>query len=202
MILGQYNIPTGISILGLFLSFSSIILSFKSHFEIAIVCFMYSGLCDYFDGYIARRLDLTAKDKEFGTQIDTLVDVVSFGVTPILFFLNDGLTELTDLLLFFIYLSATVIRLAHFSTHGMQTSNKVKYFSGVPVTYAALIFPVVYIFKDVLQESIFISFIRITVCLMSLFFVIKTPIPKPSGIFYVIFPLLAVALSFYFLYIR
>ncbi len=199
LILGKYNLPTAISLLGLFFSFGAIIFSFTHYFNYAIVCLIFSGLSDFFDGFIARRLDLSEEERSFGTQIDSLIDIVSFGISPILFFLNLGLTHRYDLGLFFIYLSCAAIRLAHFNIHGLNESKRAKYFTGLPVTYAALIFPLVYVMETFVENLTFVVIVRTTFVIVSILFITKIPTPKPSGVFYVIFTLIAVLLTFYFL---
>lgn len=199
LIIGKYNLSTAISFFGLFLSFGAIIFSFAHYFNYAIVCLILSGLSDFFDGFIARKLDLSDEERSFGTQIDSLIDIVSFGISPILFFLNLGLTHRYDLVLFFIYLSCAAMRLAHFNIHGLKESKRTKYFTGLPVTYAALIFPLVYILDTFVANLAFAIIVRTTFVIVSILFITKIPTPKPSGVGYVIFPLIAVLLTFYFL---
>lgn len=199
LILGKYNLPTAISFFGLFLSFGTIIFSFGHYFNYAIVCLVLSGLSDFFDGFIARKLDLSDEERSFGIQIDSLIDIVSFGISPILFFLNLGLAHRYDFILFFSYLSCAAMRLAHFNIQGLDETKRTKYFTGLPVTYAALIFPIVYVLDTFVANLTFAIIVKTTFVVVSIMFIIKIPIPKPSGVFYVIFPLIAVLLTFYFL---
>ena len=58
-------------------------LSLNGHLDLAVLCLALSGLCDMFDGKIARtKKDRTEIEKRFGIQIDSLCDVVCFGVFP------------------------------------------------------------------------------------------------------------------------
>ncbi len=50
--------------------------------DYAVICLMISGLCDMFDGKIARTRSRTESEKNFGIQIDFLCDLVCFGVLP------------------------------------------------------------------------------------------------------------------------
>lgn len=199
MILGKFNLPTVLSFLGLLFSFATIILSFEHYFNYAIVCLMFSGLCDLFDGVLARKLNLSEDERLFGTQIDSLVDIISFGIVPILFFINVGFTDILDHLLFFVYLSCAVLRLAQFNIQGLGESQRTKFFTGVPVTYAALIFPITYASEKFVANSTFAVISRTTFVIVAILFIAKIPIPKPSGSFYVILPLIGFLLIFYFL---
>jgi len=199
MILGKYNLPTALSFLGLLFSFATITLSFEHYFNYAIVCLMFSGLSDLFDGVLARNLNMSEDERLFGTQIDSLVDIISFGIVPILFFINVGFTNILDHLLFFVYLSCAVLRLAHFNIHGLDEPQRTKSFTGLPVTYAALIFPFTYALEKFVATSTFTVIIRTTFVIVAILFIAKIPNPKPSGFFYLILPLIAFLLTFYFL---
>ncbi|MFC1650549.1 CDP-alcohol phosphatidyltransferase family protein [Candidatus Latescibacterota bacterium] len=199
MIIGRYNLATAVSFLGLIFSFATIILALEHYFNYAIVCLIYSGLCDLFDGVIARKLNLSKDESLFGAQIDSLIDLISFGITPILFFISIGFSNILDIILFYIYLSCAVLRLAHFNIHGLRETLKTKYYTGLPVTYAALIFPITYIFEKYIASSTFSLIVRTTFIIVAILFIVKIPIPKPSGIFYLVFPLIAFLMTFYFL---
>lgn len=95
-----------------------------------------------------------------------------------------------------IYLACAVIRLAYFNMTGTQAIGDKRYYTGLPVTYAALILPIAFIITD------FVPLAKqglIPVCILGLAFafIVKFKVPKPKGIFYVIFPVLAIALTVY-----
>lgn len=59
--------------------------AFQHNYVIALFCLMLCGFFDSFDGIVARtKTDRTSEEKKFGIQIDSLVDLVSFGVFPAL----------------------------------------------------------------------------------------------------------------------
>ena len=63
----------------------------------AVVCLLLSGFCDLFDGKVARtKKDRTEQEKSFGIQIDSLVDLVSFGVLPACILLAMALNVFED----------------------------------------------------------------------------------------------------------
>ena len=70
------------SVIGMF--FAAGFGGMSPHPEYAIICLMVSGLCDMFDGKVARtKKDRTECEKKFGIQIDSLCDAICFGVLPV-----------------------------------------------------------------------------------------------------------------------
>ena len=59
--------------------------------SMAVVCLMISGFCDLFDGSIARTRQRTENEKKFGIQIDSLADMICFGILPVTMFFTDQL---------------------------------------------------------------------------------------------------------------
>ena len=137
---------------------------------------LFCGLCDTFDGKVARaKKNRTDREKAFGVQIDSLSDLVAFGVLPasiavglltsdgiqIIPFPEDRLVDLYTIGLI-LYVLAALIRLAFFNVldEEKRYSEDVvpKGYVGLPVTSAALIFPVTllmnyFIPKDLSKES-------------------------------------------------
>ena len=83
--IGVYDYTVVLTYVSLAISVTGIMFAFNGHFRIAILCLALSGLCDMFDGKIARtKKDRTDDEKAFGIQIDSLCDVICFGVFPAL----------------------------------------------------------------------------------------------------------------------
>ena len=97
---------------------------------------MVSMVCDTCDGRVAR---LTRTESEFGVQLDSLADAISFGVAPAFLLYNWGLSELglTGLLLACAYTAGTVLRLARFNVMANQSEGPARYFLGLPSPLAA-----------------------------------------------------------------
>lgn len=150
------------AVVGILLSLGS-----TPHPYIAIFLLMFSGLCDAFDGRVARRKkNRTDHAKNFGIQIDSLSDLAAFGVLPVCiggalrtvstegFRLPVALTIAVSCL----YILAAVIRLAYFNVteDELQSSGKTKreFYSGLPVTSAALIFPTFVLIERLIPVNI------------------------------------------------
>ena len=85
----------------------------KGSFGVSIICLMISGICDAFDGKIARtKKNRTADEKSFGIQLDSLCDVVSFGVFPAFLCYCMGTKGIVGVICICTYSICAVIRLA------------------------------------------------------------------------------------------
>lgn len=135
------------------------ILSGTSEHDIIVsaVCLLICGILDAFDGKVARtKTNRTEYEKKFGIQIDSLSDVIAFGVLPArigaaLIFSSEKFSHLPIFvrlvfhLLIGIYVVSGVARLAHFNVTEDERQQKEeglrKYYTGVPITSAVLCFP-------------------------------------------------------------
>ncbi len=195
ILLGTYNLACVITYAGLLLAMAANVLSFHHQLSLAMVCLMGCGICDLFDGWVARRLDRTPYEAAFGLQIDSLADMAAFGLTPVIILLHSGLHHWIDFVGYGIYLCAAAIRLAHFNQSQTEVDAAPRHYSGLPVTYAALIFPLVVLVTLKAGPLIYTWTVRITVILTALLFVSKFNMPKPRRSAYVFFVVLAAVLS-------
>ena len=106
---------------------------------------MISGVCDMFDGKIASTMKRTATEKQFGIQIDSLCDLVCFGVLPAVIVCQGcGHGQIIQALAA-IYLLCALIRLAWFNVDEAERQSREEggreIYMGLPVTSAALILP-------------------------------------------------------------
>ena len=169
------------------------------------MCFLLiCGLCDAFDGKVARlKKDRSDTEKKFGIQVDSLSDIVAFGVLPIcigaaLMRTSETLQKIQSgsagkvftVILFAImtmYALMALIRLAYFNVTEEERQNTEegarKYYVGLPVTSAAIIFPSVLLinylflkFKEVDLAPVYFVILGIT----ALAFVLKFQLRKPG----------------------
>lgn len=157
----------------------------ESHPEYAIICLMVSGLCDMFDGKIARtKKDRTEDEKRFGIQIDSLCDAVCFGVLPSVIGYSVGMKDWIDIPILVLFPLCAIIRLAYFNVTEEQrqkkTSEKRKVYEGLPVTSVALIFPLIYSFRRDIGEEWFSEIYGGAMLLIALAFITRFRIKKPS----------------------
>ena len=119
----------------------------NGHPILSTICLLFCGLCDMFDGKVARtKKNRSETEKAFGIQIDSLSDVVAFGVLPAVIVLFLCRSCWYAYIVAPLYALTGLIRLAYFNvTEEMRqksTDEGLKSYSGLPITSAAMIFPV------------------------------------------------------------
>jgi CDP-diacylglycerol---serine O-phosphatidyltransferase len=194
-ILRQIDAANCVSLLSLLLAMLSAAFAVEGRFYPAVVCLMYSGIADMFDGWVARRTRRTELSAEAGGQIDSLVDVCAFGFAPTVFAYCFGLRDVPSVALLFAYASVNVLRLAYFNNRGLATVGGTQYFTGLPVTYAGMFVPLVFASRLVLSDAVVAWVLRGTFAALALAMSSGLRVPKPKGIFYALFPLSALALT-------
>jgi len=130
------QIPNFLTLLNLALGFLAIVFSFNQNFNLAATLILVAVVLDFLDGKIAKFFKL---ESELGVQLDSLADLVSFGVAPAVMmyalFQNSSLLVIAVL-----YVLASAFRLARFNT----MKNEVEGYLGMPITVNGLIFPILY----------------------------------------------------------
>lgn len=81
--IGFYNASVILTYLGVVSAVFGMSQAFNGNFKIAILCLMISGLTDMYDGTIAKMIKRSEDAKKFGIEIDSLCDLVCFGVYPV-----------------------------------------------------------------------------------------------------------------------
>ncbi len=131
---GLFVLPTLFTVGNLFCGYLSIWCSIRGTFEIAAYLIIIAAVLDLLDGRIAR---LTNSTSEFGSEYDSLADLVSFGVAPAVLAYSWGLSDFFRLgwLASFLFVVCGSMRLARFNiqTHIVDK----KYFVGLPIPAAA-----------------------------------------------------------------
>ena len=148
---------------------------------------MVSGICDAFDGKVARTKERCRQEERFGIQLDSLSDIVCFGVLPTVIGYTLGMRHWWYILVFFFYVGMALTRLAFFNVteedrQDEATGERRKEYTGLPVTSAAIIIPALYIlgyFFEMEFEIVYAAVLLIT----GLLFVLNFKVRKPTGIF-------------------
>ena len=143
--LGIYNYTVILTYLGMLSGFSGILCAFEGRIREAVICLIVAGICDMFDGKVAStKKDRTRSEKRFGIQIDSLSDLICFGVLPAIIVYTLGGRRIRAAICG-IYVLCALIRLAWFNVdeearQDFDTGRR-KVYLGLPVTSAAAIFP-------------------------------------------------------------
>lgn len=165
---GFYNYTVILTYLGVVSAVLGIGLAMYGHTSMAIVCLMISGFCDLFDGSIARTRKRTESEKKFGIQIDSLADMICFGVLPAAIGFSVGLTRWFEAAALIVYVLAALIRLAYYNVtedelEFAENTRRV-YYDGLPVTTAALIIPLIYTLRPVMKSGFLLLY---ALCLLA-----------------------------------
>ena len=147
--IGIYNYTVVLTYVSLASSVFGMTQAIHGRFKTAILCLAISGLCDMFDGKIARtKKDRTDDEKAFGIQIDSLCDVVCFGAFPALICYLLGVRGPIGIAIIILYCINSVIRLAYFNVmeakNALVTESGEKYYRGLPITSMAIVLPLVF----------------------------------------------------------
>ncbi|MBC8053943.1 MAG: CDP-alcohol phosphatidyltransferase family protein [Sphingobacteriaceae bacterium] len=137
------RIPDLISLANGVLGLLSIVCSVNKQHEWAALLITLAGVADFFDGRVARRLNISS---EFGKQLDSLCDQGSFIIAPMIFvYTIESIDIAIRILLCSCYVLAGLLRLARFNVTG--TLNGGKYFEGMPVPFSIPIVLSFFIFQ-------------------------------------------------------
>jgi len=192
------DLANALTLTGLTAAVACALLAMQRHLAMAVVDLMVSGVCDLFDGVVARRLMRSPDQQNFGGRLDSIVDVCSFGFAPVVLMYSAGLNGIMEVLLLVFFILCVVWRLAFFDMVGLQSVGKQRYFIGLPVTYVAMILPIAFLagFWGVLwlRGCVALAVVGLTLAMVSTY-----RVKKPSGVFYLIFPASGLALAFVFL---
>lgn len=188
-------------VIAMYFAFSKMAFSEVSYLRYSLVFLILAGVCDMFDGKVARMCKRTEQEKEFGIQIDSLADTVNFVCLPVIIMLSLGMHSLIDIIVYTLFVLCGISRLGYFNT--IATSDKpVKYYSGLPVTTTAIIYPLLGLLHGIIDEHLF-KIIYISATFLTAFlFVYKFKVPKLKGKSYIIVPLLALILVILLLVIK
>ena len=114
--LGVYDYTVVLTYVSLMVSIGGMMFAVNGHLHLGVMCLAISGLCDMFDGKIARtKKNRTEVEKRFGIQIDSLSDIVCFGVAPAVLCYCFGMRGVIGvaILMFYVLAGLTVCLLNH-----------------------------------------------------------------------------------------
>lgn len=160
----------------------------------AFAALIVSGVCDLFDGAVARKCKRNEAQKLFGVQLDSLVDVINFLAFPTILGIFIGMNRWYHLLVLILFCVCGIARLAFFNISSEGGDAPVKYYRGLPVTFTALILPIIYLLHLCLAQNVFTVVYTIAMLLIALLNILDIKIAKPKGMAYPIFALLAVGM--------
>ena len=206
--IGIYDYTVILTYLSMVSGATGIIISMTGigHPYLGILFLMISGLLDAFDGKVARsKKNRTDFEKNFGVQIDSLSDLICFGVLPAAIgmaqlrisgrftevakmpkiFTGDRIWVIVSMIVIAVfYILTALIRLAYFNVTGEERKEEalktgVECFTGLPVTSAALVFPVAMILHWFVKYDLTYIYFAV-MFLLGILFIGNFKIPKPN----------------------
>lgn len=183
-----------LSLAGLASALAGALLAVHGRLAHGLVAMIASGLCDLFDGLVARRLRRTDEQRAFGGRLDSVVDACAFGFAPAIWLHAAGLRSLPECALLAFFAACAVWRLAYFDTVGLATEGEARYYTGLPVTYVALVLPLAGLAGLAGRDALRWTLVGAT-AILALAMVSPFRVRKPGGAMYAIFLLAALGLG-------
>ena len=173
------DLPNICSLFGLLSAVIGIYFAIQGNFQAAIISVLWAVLFDWFDGIIARKLKgRTQVQGEFGAQLDSMIDIVSFGILPAIILLSYGNYTIWFLPGAFIIIASGAIRLTYFNVYGLIDS---KTYKGFPLDNNVLILAFVFLFEGLFTQTTFSIIIYTLMMLLAVLNLSSIPTPKFGG---------------------
>lgn len=173
------DLPNICSLSGLACTLLSIYFIILGVYTAAMIGMIWAVAFDWADGLIARRMKgRTGEDRIFGGQLDLLIDIVSYGVTPALLLLSYGNFDPIFLPGAFLMLAASAIRLSYFSTFGLADGAK---YTGLALDNNSIILVFIFLFESFFSGGVFSVVLYISGVGLAILNVSQIKTPKLSG---------------------
>jgi CDP-diacylglycerol--serine O-phosphatidyltransferase len=165
-------------------------------FPAAIIALLWALFFDWFDGVVARYTP--GRTEEFrivGAQLDSLVDIISFGVCPAIILLSYGEFRLWFLPGAFALIAACALRLGYFNVYGMVSKST---YLGLASDNNAIIVAIIFLLEGIVSRGAFSVILYVTVVLLAIANVAPIRTPKFVGRWYVVMTLFVVVLTVFY----
>lgn len=173
------DIPNLLSLAGLACTVLAIYFSTTGLYAAAMIGMVWAVAFDWADGLVARKLKgRTPTDAKFGGQLDVMIDIVSYGVTPAILLLSYGKFEPLFLIGAFIMVAAAAIRLSYFSTYGLAGGTK---YTGLALDNNSLILVAVFLLNSFVSPEVFTIILYLSGVGLAILNVSEIKTPKLSG---------------------
>lgn len=173
------DFPNLVSLAGLVCTLLAIYFIILNVYYAAMIGMIWAVAFDWADGLVARRMKgRTGNDRTFGGQLDSLIDIVSYGVTPAILLLSYGKYEPILLAGAFIIIAASALRLSYFNTYGLSGGSK---YTGMALDSNNIILVFIFLLESILSEGTFTIILYVSILAIAALNVSKIKTPKLSG---------------------
>ncbi len=171
--------PNICSLVGLLCAVLSMYFSIAGNFSAAIIGMLWAAFFDWGDGIIARKIkNRTDQQRAFGVQLDSLIDIVSFGICPAVLLLSYGAFSWLFLPGVFIIVAACAIRLSYFNVFGLIDNST---YVGLALDNNALILALVFLLDRLMSPAVFSIVLYATLMIIAGFNLSPIRTPKFAG---------------------
>ncbi|MCF0138460.1 MAG: CDP-alcohol phosphatidyltransferase family protein [Oscillospiraceae bacterium] len=183
--IGFYNYTVWLTYLSLVSSMVGIYYALDGKLLTAVILLMFSGLCDMFDGIVARtKKDRTDEERSYGIQLDSLCDVVCFGAFPAIIGYCIGADAWWQIAIMAFFALAGLIRLAYFnvteeSRQKVETGKR-KFYMGVPISVSPLVVALAFCFRNSLSHGGFTVLYTLLLLANGIAFIAPVKVKKPG----------------------
>ena len=143
----------------------------------AMIFLVIAGICDMFDGAVARRFKRTEQEKQFGIQLDSLADTLSFVAFPAAILMKAVGVSIISVVVACFYAFAGIMRLGWFN---VTTQENKGFYQGLPVTFSAMIFPACYLILRLLNVAYLKTVFPVLFACVALLFILNFKLKKPG----------------------
>jgi len=174
------------SLAGLLSAVLAIYFAILGNFPAAMIGLVWSVFFDWSDGNIARRMkSRTDEQRKFGGQLDSLIDIVSFGVAPAVVLLSYGDFSPWYIPGAFIIAAAGVLRLSYFNVFGLAGRSS---FQGLAIDNNGIFLVLLFVFDGLISTAVFTPLLYIVIVTLAVLNVspIRTPKLSSGGWYYAI----------------
>lgn len=178
LIIGQFRMCDIVTMLGTVSATIGIILAMQQHFSMAIFLLIICCICDCVDGTFARKRKNTKFESTYGGELDSLSDMISFGIFPSVIAVS-MIHNMFMYLIVVLYVLCGLIRLTYFNTLKITKTGTEGYFVGVPITTISFIYPFIYALSFI-NSTLYTISTMVLFFVMSILFISKIKIKKPN----------------------
>jgi len=167
----RYLLPNTLTIFGVCLGLSSIKFALDTNYVMSVIAITFAAILDTLDGRVARLIKVTSK---VGKELDSLTDVISFGVAPGFIVYFWALNEIGKFgwMFVLIYTVCCALRLARFNLTVVEESEawKINFFEGVPSPAAAglVLLPLILNLSGIIQDEYYTLLASVSILVTSI----------------------------------
>jgi CDP-diacylglycerol--serine O-phosphatidyltransferase len=173
------DLPNICSLVGLLCAVLSMYFSILGNFPAAMIGMLWAVFFDWGDGIIARKIkNRTDQQRAFGGQLDSFIDIISFGICPAVLLLSYGAFGWLFLPGVFIIVATSAIRLSYFNIFGLVDNST---YVGLALDNNVLILALVFLLDGLISPAVFSIVLYATLMILAGFNLSSIRTPKFAG---------------------